>query len=157
MSVEWLRQLMEEMLHPQKLIARGLGGMVEGLAGWRLDHEARHGSQVLAVALESGGVFVLFRGHVHLVSADEAGWLLPGRMLSADERRALFGPGSGVRPPQQLTGQGARFRIAPVDRLGITVLRMESDDGSSRSWSISSRSIAEDLCARLNGLAAPRP
>ena len=122
------------------------------MADWRLNHEARHGRQVLAVALGSRDVFVLFRDQVYVLSAEEAGPLLPGRMLSRDECRALFGPKHDTRKTQRLTPRKwAEIEVLPAGEGGPASLRLKQSDGSVRTWTFASTSKAEDLCARLRG------
>ncbi len=137
-------------------IAKSIVAGIEMLAQWHLDYQTRHGSQVLAVALGSREAFVLFRDQVYLLSAEDAGVLRPGRMLSRDRCRALFGPKGDAREAQRLTGRAwTRVEVSPADKAGPARLRLEEADGSARTWALSSSSVAEDLCARLGGRAAP--
>ena len=136
-------------------VALLIGSAVVGLAGWHLDRQARLGSQVLAVALGSKELFVLHRGHVYLVGSMIAGWLLPGRMLSREDRRAIFDSKGGAPEAECLTGHpGSSFKLLAGDPPAAAILRMERGDGTARSWSFSSRSDAKDLYARLSGAAA---
>ena len=129
-----------------------IGQLTEWLAEWRLEHEARHGSQVLAVALGSRDVFVLFRDQVYLLSAEDAGPLLPGHMLSREERRALFGPKGDAREEQRLSRRAwTGIEVLPAGAAGAASLRLKQADGSARTWAFASSSAAEDLCARLGG------
>jgi hypothetical protein len=131
---------------------RWIGHLTEWLADRRLDHEARHGSQVLAVALGSREVFVLFRDQVYLVGAEDAGPLLPGHMLSQDERRAIFGPKGDAREEQRLTGRAwAGIEVSTAGESGAASLCLKQADGTVRRWTFASTSAAEDLRARLGG------
>jgi hypothetical protein len=129
-----------------------IGQLTEWLADRSLDHEARHGSQVLAVALGSREVFVSFRDQVYLLSAEDAGPLLPGHMLSQDERRALFGPKGDAREEQRLTGRAwAGIEVLTAGESGAASLCLKQADGRVRRWTLASTSAAEDLGARLGG------
>ena len=149
--MNWFAKLFGELVD-----AKDVGKLVEHLAGRHDDHQARHGSRVLAVALGSREAFVLFRGQVYVLGPAAAGGFLPGRMLSGDECRELFGAKGDACEAQRLTGRpGVRFNALPDDPSWGSILRMESSDGTVATWSFASRSVADELCARLNSLTAP--
>ena len=138
----------ESWLGSQSL--RGSGRLVERLAEWHLDHEVRHGSQVLAIARDPKEVFVLFRDHVCALKAEENRWLLPGRMLSREDQRVLFGPKGTDQEASRLEGPWSRIEVLPDDPPGAR-LRLERAGGPVRTWAFASIASAEELCTRLGG------
>ena len=135
-------------------VSRGLlrlfGHMIEHAADWHLDYEARVGNQVVAIALRSREGFVLYRGELYLLEAGEVGWLLPGRRLSADESRALFG-GNGQTQAARRLEKGAflSVEIRPEGASGLTRVEVIGKDGGSRGWTFSSLASAGDVVARF--------